>query len=73
MFPLPMTLSWRVTRDPNREVLRRKTVQSESPFVRSTFDWAVCSEPLAVCGGRGTMGIEWWNSRVSAATKRGFG
>jgi hypothetical protein len=23
------------------------------PVVRSTFDWAVCSEPLAVCGGRG--------------------
>ena len=27
--------------------------------VRSTFDKAVCSEPLAVCGGRGPMGIEW--------------
>jgi hypothetical protein len=39
------SLLLRVTRDPNREVLRRKSAQSDQ-FVRSTFDWVVCSEPL---------------------------
>ena len=43
------------------------------PFVRSTFDWAVCSEAVAVCGGRRHMGIEWRNSPVSEVTMRRSG
>src|SRR5262245_32272022 len=29
------------------EVLRRKILRQRARFIRSTFDWAVCSEPLA--------------------------
>jgi hypothetical protein len=35
------------------EVLRRKSARSESSLFRSTFDWAVCSEPLAFAADAG--------------------
>ena len=37
----------RVTRDPNRKCSGGNGQNQRARFVRSTFDWAVCSEPLA--------------------------
>jgi len=42
------------------EMLRRIKFERARLFVRSIFDRTVCSEPLAVFGGRGVMGIQWW-------------
>src|SRR5258708_2060104 len=37
----------RDTRDPNRKCAGGKSRIRRALFIRSTFDWAVCSEPLA--------------------------
>jgi len=50
------------------EVLRRKKVANGKRFVRSTFDWAVCSEPLASAADAGLWGL---NGGIRGFRKRG--
>ena len=51
-------LSGRITRDPNRKCSGGKSRNQRALFVRSSFDWAVCSEPLARLRRTRAMGIQ---------------
>ena len=55
------------------EVLRRKNSARGQNFVRSTFDWAVCSEPLASLRRTRAYGysIVSWRSRSSGECELG--
>src|SRR5215813_12877305 len=42
-----LKVSGRLTRGPNRKCSGGKLLSQRVRFIRSSFDWAVCSEPLA--------------------------
>src|SRR5206468_12280407 len=59
-----------VTRDPIVKRSGGKSPNQRVLFVRSTFDWAVCSERWHVCGGRGIQSRIW---AVGEMQKLGLG
>src|SRR5947199_941413 len=66
-FPIG-EITWTNYARSQSEVLRRKKVGNGKRFVRSTFDWAVCSEPLASAADAGLWGL---NGGIRGFRKRG--
>src|SRR5262249_59716821 len=69
----PFSSLGRITRGPNRKCSGGKVEMKRAELIRSTFDWAVCSEPLArsrrtraygysiaECVGIGSNGVWVW-------------
>src|SRR5678815_5686715 len=64
-------LSGRITRDLYRECSGGKSRNTNGMFVRSTFDKAVCSEPLATSGVRCVQGGQKPAGTADSKFKRG--